>query len=386
MRGIKYYYGCLILFVLFELSRVYFIMPFPGSQESDTIDIAYWLNSNRWIFRVLLGSFILYHFSLAYKRSKPLTLASLSFALFSFGFIQLNMMADTMFYPPKNLILKSASESKIPLERQIIGIELNGQAKAYPISFLAYHHQVYDQIDQQEIMISYCSVCRSGRVFIPKINGKSERFRLVGMDQFNALFEDQTTGSWWRQENGESIKGPLKGQFLQEFPSQQSSLGEWLKQFPNSLIMQEDPDFISAYDSQALFEQGKSKGSLTKTDSSSWAEKSWVVGLTLNNESIAIDWNTLKSERLIITHLNHQNILVAMKPDLINFSAFITNQDVQNKYISGDSLFLDSFLLDFECSCLKDTLLNRSFKLTPLQSYQEFWHSWKTFHPGTKKY
>ena len=25
-------------------------------------------------------------------------------------------------------------------------------------------------------------------------------------------------------------------------------------------------------------------------------------------------------------------------------------------------------------------------KLTPVQSYQEFWHSWKTFHPNTEQY
>ena len=37
---------CLLYLILLEISRVYFIMPFPGSQRNETIDLAYWLHSN----------------------------------------------------------------------------------------------------------------------------------------------------------------------------------------------------------------------------------------------------------------------------------------------------------------------------------------------------
>jgi hypothetical protein len=40
-------------------------------------------------------------------------------------------------------------------------------------------------------MITYCTVCRTGRVFSPDVDGKPETFRLVGMDHFNAMFEDE---------------------------------------------------------------------------------------------------------------------------------------------------------------------------------------------------
>jgi hypothetical protein len=48
-------------------------------------------------------------------------------------------------------------------------------------------------------MVTYCTVCRTGRVYGPIINGKKETFRLVGMDHFNAMLEDATTKSWWQQ-------------------------------------------------------------------------------------------------------------------------------------------------------------------------------------------
>lgn len=59
-------------------------------------------------------------------------------------------------------------------------------------------------------MVTYCTVCRTGRVYSPMVNGKLETFRLVGMDHFNAMFEDASTKSWWRQSNGDCIAGPLK--------------------------------------------------------------------------------------------------------------------------------------------------------------------------------
>ena len=43
-------------------------------------------------------------------------------------------------------------------------------------------------------MVTYCTVCRTGRVFSPIVEGQPETFRLVGMDHFNAMFEDEGTG------------------------------------------------------------------------------------------------------------------------------------------------------------------------------------------------
>ncbi len=36
-----------------ELLKIYYIMPFPGSQEDETIRVAYMLHNNIWLFLVL---------------------------------------------------------------------------------------------------------------------------------------------------------------------------------------------------------------------------------------------------------------------------------------------------------------------------------------------
>jgi hypothetical protein len=119
-------------------------------------------------------------------------------------------------------------DNKVDRKKLVIGVVSNNEAKAYPIQIIGYHHQVRDTIGNTPIMVTYCTVCRTGRVFSPVVNGKPETFRLVGMDHFNAMFEDATTESWWQQATGVAVTGKLKGKALQEIPSTQSTLESWL--------------------------------------------------------------------------------------------------------------------------------------------------------------
>ena len=130
------------------------------------------------------------------------------------------------------------------------------------------------------------------------------------MDHFNAMLEDATTKSWWRQVTGEAITGELKGQQLPEVYSTQTSLADWLQLNPNSLIMQADETFIRSYDSTFKFESGASKSKLTGTDSLSWKDKSWVIGVKAGKETKAYDWNQLKKEKLIQDKIGATPVLI----------------------------------------------------------------------------
>ena len=49
----KIFYIGLAGLLLFEILNVYFIMPMPGSQKMNSIDLAYFLYRWRWLFRIL---------------------------------------------------------------------------------------------------------------------------------------------------------------------------------------------------------------------------------------------------------------------------------------------------------------------------------------------
>jgi hypothetical protein len=237
MRTVLLIFGLLLLFAV-EILRVYFIMPFPGSQQSNTIDIAYWLGRNILWLRIL-GLLLIIIPALSIFRQKGkwkkiFLSAVLIFYAVIFFFFNFRFEADKMFYQPQSKQFAAVANNKIKDNKLVIGVTINGEAKAYPIQLIGYHHQVRDTIGNTPVMITYCTVCRTGRAFSPFVNNKQEDFRLVGMDHFNAMFEDATTKSWWQQATGVAVAGPLKGTSLKELPSQQMTLAAWLKQYPDS--------------------------------------------------------------------------------------------------------------------------------------------------------
>ena len=374
----KIFWFGLIGLLLFEIANVYFIMPMPGSQQMNSIDLAYFLYTWSWIFRGLFAAMIfLGLFKTQWKRKWLLffPLAIVAAVIYMTNFV---MAADAMFKQPEQLLLVSAASNKVDSNRLVLGVSINGEAKAYPIRFLGYHHHIQDTVGGKPVMITYCTVCRTGRVFEPIVNGKKEKFRLVGMDHFNAMLEDATTKSWWRQVTGEAITGKLKGQQLPEVYSTQTSLADWLQLNPNSLIMQADENFIRSYDSTFKFESGASKSKLTGTDSLSWKDKSWVIGVKAGKESKAYDWNQLKKEKLIQDKIGATPVLIVLSKNDKSFFAFQRPTDNSVFNLNGDTLLFDSHKYRIDGKGI-DT----SFSLKPLPASQEFWHSWRTFNPGT---
>ena len=366
--------------LLLEIANVYFIMPMPGSQKMNSIDLAYFLYSWRWAFRVLFLSMIVVGLFRSHWKRKWLLIIPIAVLAAVVYMANFKMSADHMFYQTKKLLMVNEAANEVDTGRLVIGVALNGEAKAYPIRFLGYHHQVQDTIGGKPVIITYCTVCRTGRVFEPIVKGKYEKFRLVGMDHFNAMFEDVTTKSWWRQVTGEAIAGKLKGQQLPEVFNTQTSLAEWLRLNPNSLIMQADAAFINSYDSTAKFESGKSKSKLTGTDSLSWKDKSWVIGVKAGTEKKAYDWNQLKIERIIQDKMGSTPVLLVLTNDNNSFFAF-ERPDENSKFSLNDDIL--------ECNNhhyrIDGRGIDTPFSLKPLQASQEFWHSWRTFYPGTKK-
>jgi len=220
------------------------------------------------------------------------------------------------------------------------------------------------------------------------VDGKKETFRLVGMDHFNAMFEDKTTKSWWRQATGEAITGKRKGMKLEELPSKQVRLSAWMREHPNTLVLQPDPSFTKQYADLEGFDLGTLNSGLEKRDSGSWNFKSWVLGIDIGGTARAYDWNMLMQKRLINDELGRKKLLLYAEDDNASFH-------VWDRTVNGKDLI---FMLD--SSGLKDAATGslwsndgicmdgplKGEKLTMLQASQEFWHSWKQFHPTTTIY
>ena len=374
----------IVLLVLFELANVYFIMPLPYSQRVRSIDFAYALYSSRWIVRgaaavlILAGLYDVWR-AAGWRRAVggvAMVLAAAVVYMTNF-----KMAADRIFIAPETLTMRPAGTNVVAPERLVVGVVMNDEARAYPVQFIGYHHQVRDSVAGTPVLVTFCTVCRTGRVFSPVIDGRVERFRLVGMDHFNAMFEDATTGSWWRQVTGEAVAGPRRGQALVELPSQQMTLAQWLALHPKSLIMQPDASLALKYTKSFDYETGASKSALTGTDTASWHEKSWVVGVAQRGEAKAYDWNRLRRERVVNDVVGGVPIVLALTSDGVNFFASERPDSTTHFELRNDSLVASGRTYG-----LSGRGAAGETSLKPVGASQEFWHSWRTFHPATLRY
>jgi len=384
----------LILFLfLAEFFRVYLVMPFPGSQISDTVDIAYWLERHIIWIRILILLLGIIALGRILKSGKTWEKVSLSLALFGyiplFTVLNFRIAADRKFLKPTNKSFITATES-LDKSKLAIGVAINGEAKAYPIQLIGYHHQVMDTIGGEPVIITYCTVCRTGRVYSSRLNGRDEIFRLVGMDHFNAVFEDQTTKSWWQQASGRAIAGPLKGSMLKEIPSSQLTIDSWIRKYPNSVVMEPDPLYDERYFGLEDYDRGTMQSSLVKRDYRSWQPKSWIVGVRNDSSSTAYDWNELVKKHVIQDTLEGSPILVAMESDTSSFHVYECK--VNGFILQFNTNLVDNHLTDqntgstwnMDGLCIDGPLKGQQLK--SVQAYNEFWHAWERFEPNSKKH
>src|SRR5689334_10329585 len=108
--------GLVILFAV-EILRVYFIMPFPGSQYNNTIDIAYWLSANISWLRIIGLVLIIIPVIDVFRNSKTWKKIVLSAVLLFYGLIffmfNYKFEADKMFYQPKSKTFATASGNTV---------------------------------------------------------------------------------------------------------------------------------------------------------------------------------------------------------------------------------------------------------------------------------
>jgi hypothetical protein len=378
-----------------EILRVYFIMPFPGSQEDETLHIAYFIHLNLWWLRslgvllVLLTGFRL--FTVRKPTARIVLAAGAGLYLLVLYLFNFRFLADKMFIQMEMPVYAMGEDNKVEDDDLVLGLTLGGEVAAYPVEIIGYHHQVRDVVGGMPVMITYCTVCRTGRVFSPTVGGEPETFRLVGMDHYNAMFEDSRTRSWWRQVTGEAVAGKLKGAKLQELPSEQMKLSAWLRMHPDSRVLQPDTLYKEKYEGLALYDEGKEFGRLERRDSLSWQDKSWVVGVPMGLAAArAYDWNELLAAGVLNDTLAGEPVLIGVETDSASFHVFRRSAGLATlDFIRVDSV---NELQDVQTGsrwtwdgrCVEGTLNGTS--LERVQAYQEYWHSWRTFRPNTTTY
>jgi hypothetical protein len=136
----------------------------------------------------------------------------------------------------------SANEAQEELdpEERVIGVVINGDARAYPLPILSRHEIVNDVIGEEPVAVTWCPLCYTALVFSRNVEGISGPLSLgvSGKLLYNTLvMYDRQSNTLWSQLYGAAIDGALQGQTLEVFPSVLTDWATWVAQQPDSLVL-----------------------------------------------------------------------------------------------------------------------------------------------------
>ena len=124
----------------------------------------------------------------------------------------------------------------------VFGIEINGDARAYPKRILAWHEMFVDTIGGEDIAGVYCTLCGTIIPYKTKLNGVNYNLGTSGfLYRSNKLMYDQATQSLWNTIKGEPVLGPLvdKGIKLEHLSVVTTTWGEWKRRHPKTTVLSE---------------------------------------------------------------------------------------------------------------------------------------------------
>jgi hypothetical protein len=124
-------------------------------------------------------------------------------------------------------------------DTQVIGIEIDGEARAYPVHLLEYHQIVNDAFGSRPVVVTYDPLSGTPVVFDARADGRALRFGVSGLiHESNFLLYDRETESLWSQLLGRAITGPLKGVGLRRIRSRQESYAVWRRRHPETRVLE----------------------------------------------------------------------------------------------------------------------------------------------------
>jgi hypothetical protein len=145
-------------------------------------------------------------------------------------------------------VTKSIEDKYYGATEPVIGVVINGDARAYPLQILMWHEIVNDTVGGVPVTVTYCPLCNSAIVFDRRVAGRILDFGVSGnLRKSDMVMYDRQTESWWQQFLGEGIVGQMTGERLKMLPSRVEAFGHFVKRAPGGKVLIPPEDVSRGY-------------------------------------------------------------------------------------------------------------------------------------------
>jgi hypothetical protein len=128
--------------------------------------------------------------------------------------------------------------SNLVPQEPVIGLTIEGDARAYPLRVLTWHEIVNDVVGGVPVAVTYCPLCNSAIVFDRRVDGEATEFGTTGkLRNSDLVMYDRATESWWQQFLGEAIVGERTGTRLAMIPARLESWEKFRARHPDGRVL-----------------------------------------------------------------------------------------------------------------------------------------------------
>ncbi len=279
----------------------------------------------------------------------------------------------------------------------VFGIEVNGEARAYPKRILAWHEMARDRVGGVELHVVYCTLCGTVIPYESVAGNRTWRLGTSGLlYRSNKLMFDEETGSLWSTLEGRPVIGDLvdTGLQLRSRPVVTTTWGEWKATHPNTTVLSLDTGHTRDYSEGAAYREYFSHDELyfqvSETDR---ALKNKAEVLTLKvrpvaggtEVPVAISQELLKRQRVYPLEVAGRRFVVTTSRQGANRVYALGSSSVAFQSATGDG----EAVLDGDGKTWRITesgLVSPDDDLVQLprvSAQRGFWFGWRAQYPQT---
>ncbi|HWQ28797.1 MAG TPA: DUF3179 domain-containing protein, partial [Dehalococcoidia bacterium] len=302
------------------------------------------------------------------------------------------------FIPPDRAIFLDPREP-------VIALEVNGDARAYPLRILIWHEIVNDTVGGVPVMVTFCPLCNTSIVFERVVDGRTLDFGTTGLLRNSDLvMYDRQTESWWQQITGEALVGEMAGARLEIIPSAIVAWADFVATYPFGMVLSQDTGFDRPYgrnpyvgydrvDQNPFLFEGEPDPRLLPMER--------VVTVEMNGETVAYPFSRLEANPVVYDTVGGTEIVVLFEPGAVSAldrSAITESRDVGSTGVfipqaRGRRLTLapeDEGFVDRETGSRWNVLglavdgPLAGERLSPVAHGNHFWFAWAAFKPETR--
>lgn len=289
----------------------------------------------------------------------------------------------------------------------VVVLELNGDARAYPLQILTWHEIVNDDIGDVPVAVTFCPLCNSAIAFDRRLDGELLEFGVSGnLRNSDLIMYDRQSHSWWQQFTGEGIVGKYAGRTLEHLPASIVSFADFAEAHPQGKVLSRDTGYARQYgrnpyagydtaDGNPFLFRGDLDGRLLPVER--------VIAVTLDETDVAFPLTILQDEGAINYDSGERSIVVFHKfgtTSALDASSIAESRDVGAAGVFDSHLddrkltfsVIDEKIVDEQTGSTWDILGNAvegplaGKSLAPVVHGSHFWFAWAVFKPDTVVY